>query len=275
MTGGRLPWLLLTPAAVAILLVLLVPVAIILGTSVTGEGPFWGRYAEALGDPFTRGVLWRTLRIAAISTLIAAAIGFPTAYVVARSPAARRSLFIICAVFPLLTNPVVRSFAWMVILGRNGLANDALLWLGVIDQPMRFLFTEGAVIVGFVYLFAPLMILSLVGVMESIEGDLLDAATSLGASQIGVFRQVILPLAVPGLIVGSVLVFTGSFTAYTTPQLLGGDRNTVLATLLYQQAMVRFDWAAASTVAAIMVVLTVAAILVMNAVARRLNPTAG
>lgn len=275
MTGGRLPWLLLAPAAVAIVLVLLVPVAIILGTSVTGDGPFWGRYAEALGDPFTRGVLWRTLRIAAISTLIAAAIGFPTAYVVARSPAARRSLFIICAVFPLLTNPVVRSFAWMVILGRNGLANDALLWLGVIDQPMRFLFTEGAVIVGFVYLFAPLMILSLVGVMESIESDLLDAATSLGASQIGVFRQVILPLAVPGLIVGSVLVFTGSFTAYTTPQLLGGDRNTVLATLLYQQAMVRFDWAAASTVAAIMVVLTVAAILVMNAVARRLNPTAG
>jgi len=274
-TGGRLPWLLLTPAAVAIVLVLLVPVAIILGTSVTGEGPFWGRYAEALGDPFTRGVLWRTLRIAAISTLIAAAIGFPTAYVVARSPAARRSLFIICAVFPLLTNPVVRSFAWMVILGRNGLANDALLWLGVIGQPMRFLFTEGAAIVGFVYLFAPLMILSLVGVMESIESDLLDAATSLGASQIGVFRQVILPLAVPGLIVGSVLVFTGSFTAYTTPQLLGGDRNTVLATLLYQQAMVRFDWAAASTVAAIMVVLTVAAILVMNAVARRLNPTAG
>ena len=270
-----LPAALLLPAGVMIVVVLLLPVGRTMGLTVVDQSPWWSGYMATLSDPFTQGVLWRTLRIAALSTLIAAIIGFPTAYVIARSPPRRRSLFIILAVFPLLTNPVVRAFAWMVILGRNGFLNDTLVGIGLLDAPARMMFTEGAVVVGFVYLFSPLMILSLVGVLEGIDRDLLDAATSLGASQAAVFRQVVLPLAVPGLIVGSVLVFTGSFTAYTTPQLLGGDRNTVLATLLYQKAMVQFDWVAASTIAVVMVAMTVAVILVMNAVARRLNPTAG
>ena len=128
--------------------------------------------------------------------------------------------------------------------------------------------------IGLVYLFSPLMILSLVGVLENIEADLLQASASLGAGPRATFAQVVLPLATPGLIVGAVLVFTGSFTAYTTPQLLGGQRQTVMATLLYQRAMVSFDWVAASTIAVIMVVVTVIVVLGMSRLARQLNPMA-
>jgi putative spermidine/putrescine transport system permease protein len=136
------------------------------------------------------------------------------------------------------------------------------------------LYTQGAVIVAMVYLFVPLMILTLAGVLESIPDDLIQASASLGAKPVATFMQVIFPLAVPGLIVGAVLVFTGSFTAYATPQLLGGEAQMVMGTLMYQQAMVTFDWVSASTIAAIMVVITIAVVLLMTRIARRLNPMA-
>ncbi|MGO4834715.1 ABC transporter permease subunit, partial [Rhizobiaceae sp. 2RAB30] len=141
-------------------------------------------------------------------------------------------------------------------------------------EPLAMLYTEGAVIVAMVYLFVPLMILTLVGVLENIPEDVVQASASLGATPAATFRQVILPLAVPGLIVGAVLVFTGSFTAYATPQLLGGERQMVMGTLMYQRAMVSFDWVGASTIAAVMVVITIATVLVMSRIARRLNPMA-
>jgi putative spermidine/putrescine transport system permease protein len=136
------------------------------------------------------------------------------------------------------------------------------------------LYTQGSVIVAMVYLFTPLMILTLVGVLENIPDDLIQASASLGASPGGTFRQVVFPLAVPGLIVGAVLVFTGSFTSYATPQLLGGEKQMVMGTLMYQQAMVNFDWVSASTIATIMVVITIAIVLLMTRVAKRLNPMA-
>ena len=126
-----------------------------------------------------------------------------------------------------------------------------------------------------IYLFVPLMILTLVGVLEGIPQDLTDAAASLGATPAAAFRQVVLPMAVPGLIVGSVLVFTGSFTSYATPQLLGGERQMMMGTFLYQRAMVTFDWVGASTIAAVMVVVTLSTVLGMSKLARKMNPVAG
>jgi putative spermidine/putrescine transport system permease protein len=268
------PWLLLAPAILVIALFLLAPV---IGTLASTFGTRQGvsaPYIRFLSSGFSQTVLWRTLEVALITTAISILIGFPTAYVIARSRSAWRSVLIVAAVFPLLTSTVVRSFAWMVILGRNGLINKALLALGITAEPVSLLYTETAVVIGLVYLFTPLMILSLVGVLENIEPDLLQASNSLGAGPRATFLQVILPLATPGLIVGAVLVFTGSFTAYTTPQLLGGQRQTVLATLLYQRAMVSFDWVGASTIAAIMVVITVTVVLGFSRLARRANPAA-
>ena len=270
-----MPWFLVLPGLMAVGLVLVVPIGATIGeTFATPEGPV-APYAAFLASGFRRAVLWRTMEMAALTTAIALGLGFATALVVARSSGRWRSVLIVAAVFPLLTNTVVRSFAWMIVLGREGLINDALIWAGLVAEPLTLLYTQGAVIVGLVYLFTPLMILSLVSVLEGIDGDLTDAAASLGAGPGAVFRQVVLPLAVPGLIVGSVLVFTGAFTAYVTPALMGGTKQTVLATLMYQRAMVSFDWTAASTIAAIMTVITLAVVLGMSRLARRLNPAAG
>jgi len=267
-------WTLATPATLLVVIFLVLPVlATIATTFTTPAGPF-ATYTSFFSSGFRRTVLWRTIQISAFTTIISLVIGFITAYVVSRAPGWLKSILIIAAVFPLLTGVVVRSFAWLIILGKNGILNSTLLSLGLIAEPVTMLYTQGAVIVAMVYLFVPLMILTLVGVLESIPDDLLQASSSLGAKPSATFLQVILPLAVPGLIVGAVLVFTGSFTAYATPQLLGGESQMVMGTLMYQQAMVTFDWVAASTIAAIMVVITIAVVLLMTRVAKRLNPMA-
>ena len=274
MRGGGRGWLLVAPALVAVAVVLVLPILSTIGSTFTQDEGVLAPYARFLGSGFRRSVLWRTVEIALVTTAISLALGFVTALTVSRMGGRWRSILIIAAVFPLLTNTVVRSFAWMIVLGKNGMINDTLLWLGAIAEPLTLLYTKGAVIVGLVYLFTPLMILSLVGVLENIDRDLTDAAASLGASPAGVFRQVIFPLAVPGLIVGSVLVFTGAFTAYVTPALMGGTKQTVLATLMYQRAMVSFDWVAASTIATLMTVITILVVLGMSRLARAVNPAA-
>jgi putative spermidine/putrescine transport system permease protein len=267
-------WWLATPAIIVVVVFLILPVTATIGTTLTDQKGVLAPYLAFFGSGFRRNVLWRTLEVSLITTAISLVVGFLTAYVVARTSGRVKSLLIIAAVFPLLTGVVVRSFAWLIILGKNGILNSSLIWLGVTAEPFSMLYTEGAVIVAVVYLFVPLMILTLVGVLENIPDDLLQASSSLGASPSATFRQVVLPLAVPGLIVGAVLVFTGSFTSYATPQLVGGERQMMMGTLMYQRAMVAFDWVGASTIAAIMVVLTISIVLIMSRIARRLNPMA-
>ena len=268
-------WSLAAPATLLVFLFLGLPVLATLATTFGDpKGPF-STYAAFFDSRFRMTVLWRTMEVALVTTILSVAIGFATAWVVARAPSRLKSFLIIAAVFPLLTGVVVRSFAWLVILGKNGILNGFLLKIGVIAEPLSMLYTQGSVIVAMVYLFVPLMILTLVGVLEGIPRDLTDAAASLGATPAATFRQVVLPMAVPGLIVGSVLVFTGSFTSYATPQLLGGERQMMMGTFLYQRAMVTFDWVGASTIAAIMVVVTLSTVLAMSRLARRLNPVAG
>ncbi|RYE62072.1 MAG: ABC transporter permease, partial [Oxalobacteraceae bacterium] len=253
-------WGLTMPATIAVVVALVIPVLLTIATT----------FGEPKGAGFRTNILYRTLRIALITTAISLVIGFLTAYVIARMPGRLKSIAIIAAVFPLLTGVVVRSFAWLIILGKNGIVNDTLMSLGIISEPLSMLYTEGSVIVAMVYLFVPLMILTLTGVLEGIPREVVEASTSLGATPIATFFQVILPLAVPGLIVGAVLVFTGSFTSYATPQLLGGEQMMMMGTLLYQRAMVTFDWVGASTIAAIMVVITIAVVTIMSRMAQRL-----
>lgn len=268
-------WLLAFPATLLVIVCLGLPVLSTLGTTF-GEpaGPFV-TYVKFFTSGLRRAVLLRTVEVAVITTAISVVVGFATAWVVARSPGRIKSVLIIASVFPLLTSVVVRSFAWLVILGKNGILNKALLAIGVISEPLPMLYTEGSVIVAMVYLFTPLMILTLVGVLEGIPKELTEAAASLGARPAAAFRQVVLPMSVPGLIVGSVLVFTGSFASYATPQLLGGDRQMMMGTFLYQRAMVTFDWIGASTIAAVMMVVTLTTVFLMSRLARKLNPVVG
>ncbi len=275
MTSRMIAWALAVPATLFVVLCLGLPVLATFATTFGEPAGVLAPYIQFFTSGFRRTVLWRTMEVALITTAISVTVGFATAWVVARAPGRMKSILIIAAVFPLLTSVVVRSFAWLVILGKNGILNDALLALGLVDEPLSMLYTEGAVIVAMIYLFVPLMIITLVGVLEGIPRDLTDAATSLGAKPAATFFQVILPMAVPGLIVGAVLVFTGSFTSYATPQLLGGERQMMMGTFLYQRAMVTFDWVGASTIAAVMTVVTLATVLAMSRLARRLNPVAG
>ncbi|MFN4102193.1 MAG: ABC transporter permease [Pararhodobacter sp.] len=269
-------WMLATPATLMIALLLVIPVAATIGMTFGTPGAgTWGvaqPYADFFNSAFRRRVLWRTFEVAGWVTVISLAGGLVTAYVVARCSPRVKSILIVLAVFPLLTGVVVRSFAWLVLLGRQGMVNNFLLWTGLIDAPLAMLYTPGAVIVAMVYIFVPLMVLVMVGVLENIPDDLLQASSSLGAGPVASFFQVTLPLAVPGLIVGAVLVFTASFTSYATPHLLGGTRQMMMGTLLHQQAMVAFDWPGAAVVAAIMLVVIVATVLLMTRLAKRLNP---
>lgn len=262
------------PATLLVALFLCLPVLATFATTLGESDSLFGAYTTFFGSDFRMAVLWRTLRIAAITTVLSVGVGFPAAWVVSRMRGRWKSVLIVLAVFPLLTGVVVRSFAWLVILGKNGILNRALQGTGITDAPLAMLYTEGAVIVAMVYLFVPLMILTLVGVLDGIPDDLVDAATSLGAGPAAAFRQVVLPMAVPGLIIGAVLVFTGAFTSYATPQLLGGERQMTMGTFLYQRAMVTFDWTGASTIAAVMTVVTLMVVWAMTRAARQLNPAA-
>lgn len=268
------PWLLVAPASALVLLLLILPVGTTLVATFTDAKGWLAPYLAFFNSGFRRNVLYRTIEVSLITTFISVILGFIAAYVVAHMPGRLKSVMIIAAVFPLLTGVVVRSFAWLILLGKNGIVNSALLYVGIISEPLSMLYTEGAVIAAMVYLFVPLMILTLAGVLEGIPKDVLEAASSLGAAPFAVFRQVILPLAMPGIIIGAVLVFTGSFTSYATPQLLGGERQMMMGTFLYQRAMVTFDWTGASTIAAIMVVVTIAIVVLMTRLARRMNPMA-
>lgn len=265
-------YLLLIPCIVLVAYFMIVPLMeIIIPTFTNTEGGMFNTYKEFFTDSYMMSIFLRTIKISLISSLICMTIGVPVSYYISRVSKKLRGLFIALTVFPILTNSVVRSFAWMSILGKNGLINTLLTKLNIINEPLSLLYTEGAIIVGTVYIFLPLMIISLVGVMENIDNDLLEAAESLGANKLKSFFKIVFPLSLPGLIVGTVLVFTGSLTAYTTPQLLGGNKNTVLATLIYQKTMTLGDWQGAAVVATIMIVVTLIVIKGINFLASRLD----
>lgn len=267
----RLPLLLLVPGLVLLVVFLMMPLLNILMPTIFEDGISFGKYTAFFQDEYYIKIYMRTLKIALISAIICIVLGVPTAYFISRCDKKWRSVLMAISIFPLLTNSVVRSFAWINILGKNGVINTLLLNLGLIEKPMKLLYTEFSILIGTIYLFLPLMIVTVVGAMENIDNDMMEAAESLGANRMVAFMKVILPMSLPGIIVGGVLVFTGALTAYTTPQLLGGNSNLVLATLIYQRAMTMGDWTGASVIATIMIITTIIVIKVLNAVASRLD----
>ena len=268
-------WMMLAPGLIILLLCLGLPLISVLAPTFTaGQYPL-SAYVEFFQDEYYRKILFRTLKIAVITTGICMAGGIPTAYFISRCDKKWRGLLLAASIFPMMTNSVIRSFAWINILGSNGIINRILLALNVADKPMKLLYTDFAIIIGSVYLFLPLMIVTVTGVMENIDDDMMEAAQSLGAGRFEAFMKVIFPMSLPGIIVGGILVFTGTLTAYTTPQLLGGNSNMVLATLIYQRAMSVGDWNGASAVALIMIVITLIVIRGFNALAAILDKRGG
>lgn len=270
----KIYWLFILPGCLFLAVFMLIPLfSLILTTFFDESGGFSLRgYFSLLESTYFKQVFWRSIRLSLISTVACALLGFPTAYYISKY-SKNKGMLMALAVFPMFTSPVIRSFSWMVILGKKGFVNNLLVSSGIVDKPISLLYNEFSMVVGFIQLFLPLMILSLIGIMDNISEDLNLAAGSLGASRASTFRHVILPLSIPGLVTGSVLVFTGCLTAYTTPQLLGGTDTRVLATMIYQQAMSLGDWTQASVVAVVMIVVTMLVSSGITAISKKLNPT--
>ncbi|MEM9427998.1 MAG: ABC transporter permease [Pseudomonadota bacterium] len=256
------------PAALFAAALFIAPVAILLSEAFRAEGA-WSvaAYVDFFSSGQNRAVFWRTLRLGALVTLISAIVGYAAAWsIVALPPGARGRVFGL-VILPLMISPVARTYAWLVILGRTGIVNETLTGLGLIETPIRFLFTETAVAIGLLQLFMPLMIVSLVSAMENMPKDAVPAARILGANWLQVFWRVILPLTREGLVIGGTLVFTGALTAYITPAILGGAKVLMLETLLYQRITVAGDAASASVIAMILIVMCFSANLVLRRIA--------
>ena len=267
---------LLFPGIVLLCFFLVLPLLSSLIPTVFPESSFSLQlYIDFFKDSYFMAVLGRTLSISLIVTIFCAVLGLPAAYVISGVSKKWRGILIALTLFPLLTNSVIRSFAWITILGKNGVINNLLMMFGVINEPLSLLYTDFSIIIGSVYLFLPTMIMTLVGVLENIDDDLLEAAATLGLSPLKGFFKIILPLSLPGMIVGSILVFTGTLTAYTTSQLLGGNKKMMLATLLYQRATTLGDWTSASVIALVMIVITFAVMKALNLLAKSMDKRGG
>ncbi|GGF88895.1 spermidine/putrescine ABC transporter permease [Paenibacillus albidus] len=268
----RFLYLLLLPGLLFLTVFMLIPIMLTIASTFVQDGKLTLEgYLHFFRDGYFNRILLTTLRVSVVTTVLCVLLGYPAAYYISRTGVRKKSFLLALSIFPLLTSPVVRSFSWMIILGKKGLVNTFLVNTGLIDKPLDILYTPAAMMIGLVHLFLPLIIITLLGVMENLDYELVRAARSLGASSFTAFRKITFPLTVPGLIIGGILVFVGSLTAYTTPALLGG-KERVISTFLYQNAMTLNDWQAASVIAVIMIVITFVVVGLMNAWANRLNP---
>ena len=241
------------------------------GTTILWQRVDLAPYVRYVTDPFYGRIALRTLGMAATVTAACFALGFPYAYVYTRVRPAWQTVLLILAISPILTGTVVRSYGWLVILGRRGLLNDLLLRLGLIDAPVRILFTMQGVIIALTQVMLPFMVLPIVSVLARQSPTLYDAALSLGASRAQAIRHVILPLSLPGILAGSALVFVLAFSSFTTPALVGGGNFLILPTLIYQQTQQSLDWGVLSAISFVLLGISLAVMWGHSALVRALG----
>lgn len=260
------------PAAVFAAIVFVLPVIILLSGGLHIGGHWSGEaYIRFFAGSLNRLVLWRTLELGVLVTLVAAVVGYASAFAIVGLSASAKGRMIGLVVLPLMISPVARTYSWFVILGRTGMVSKALIFLGLTDRPVRFLFTETAVFIGLLQLFLPLMVISLVSALENMPRDVVPAARVLGANWLQIFFKVVLPLTREGLVIGGTLVFTGAVTAYITPAILGGSKVLMLVTLLYQRVTIANDLVSASVIALLLIVMSFGANLLLKRLATARN----
>lgn len=268
---------LLAPALVLLLVAFVVPVGLMVPTSVRPYVPLVGitggvtarHYVKLVTDLYYLEIIGRTLALGLAVTLLTLVLGYPVAFFLARSRSRWRHWLTILVVFPLLLNLVVRTFGWIALLAPNGLVNQALQTLGLVDGPVKLLFNFTGVLIGMTHIFLPFMVLVLIGAIQNIPRDVEDAARVLGASWGATFTRVTLPLSAPGILSGSILVFVLAISALVTPRLLGGPTYQVMATLIYDEFLARLNWPAGSAQSLLLTAVVLGLILVSGALARR------
>ena len=226
-------------------------------------------YAFILGDALYRNAYLSSIKVAAISTVFALLLGYPIAYFIARSPEPRRSVLLLLVVLPFWTSFLLRVYAWIGFLRREGVINNTLMWLGIIDEPLVMMQTDFAVYIGIVYTYLPFMILPLYATLVKLDDALLEAASDLGASPSVTFLTVTLPLSLPGVIAGSMLVFIPAIGEFVIPALLGGPDTLMIGRTLWDEFFSARDWPVASAVAIIMLILVVIPMMWLQSVQNR------
>jgi putative spermidine/putrescine transport system permease protein len=255
--------LMLAPAALVFLVFFAVPFVVMAGMSLLTANPLirpdatftLRHYDRMVDDIYYYEVLWQTLRLGILTTIVSLLMGYPLAFLLARMrSAAGRSLLLMAVIAPMVMGLVVRTYAWLGMFSNRGVINGTLLGLGLIDEPIPFLGSEGAVVVALCHIYVPFMILTLTGVIARIDPRLEEAARGLGASRVAAFLQVTLPLSAPGILAGSLLVFALAISAYVTPIVIGGYEIQTLPMLIFQQVSASFNLGFAAALGVVLLV---------------------
>ena len=256
--------LLLLPAYLWLGLFFLFPLLIIVYYSFTVRTPLGGSEAvftlehyARLWDPLYARIFWRSLWLAAATTVITIVIAYPFAYALARAPKRWKNLLLLLSVIPFWTNFLIRTYAWMVILRSNGLINAVLMSMGVIEYPLSLLYTQGSVLLGLVYGFLPFMILPIYAAIDRLEPCLLEAASDLGARPWQTFWRVTLPLTAPGIAAGVLLVFVPALGMFVIPDLMGGAKVSLIGNLIQNQFLGARNWQFGSAASVVLMALVV------------------
>jgi putative spermidine/putrescine transport system permease protein len=274
----RAAWTLALPALMLFTGVVVIPLAMTLMLSFHDWGQYNGiepvfilkNWREIASDPYYAEMFSRTFRVAALATLITAALGVPEAYILNRMNGPWKGFFLLVILGPLLISVVARTLGWALLFGgNNGLANKLLMSLGLIALPVRFMFTETGMVVALAHAMMPFMVLAVWTALQRIDPQIENAATSLGASPLTVIRRIVLPQIMPGVLSGAIIVFSLSASAFATPAIIGGRRLKVAATLAYDEFLNTLNWPLGAAVAVLLLVALVLIVVGSNALIER------
>jgi len=256
-------FLLLAPITLLIVVFLIIPIVIMFNKAVSGD-EILAAYIEVLRSPVYINVFMTTLKIATMTTVLTLILGYPVAFALRFGKPKYRAIVLMLIVLPYWLDFIVRSYSWMILLGRRGIVNEALLWLGLVDRPVKLLYSLGSVVTGMVQIMLPMMILTLFAAMLRIDAKLMDAANIHGANRWKSFTRVFMPLSLPGVYGASLLVFVTALGFYITPALLGGPSETMISQSMLLLASELLDWKTASIAGTLLLFVTTILVLIYN-----------
>ncbi|MDQ7976693.1 ABC transporter permease [Paraburkholderia sp. SARCC-3016] len=273
----RAPWLLAGPALLLFVGLLVVPMFLIAvlsfhafdGTRGVLPGYTVSNYIEVLSDPYYHEIFLRTAGLSLAVTALSIVLGVPETLILARMRSPWRSLFLLIILGPLLIPVVVRTLGWAILMGRVGLINEALLALHLTDSPVRLLFSMTGVTIALVHVLVPFMVIPVWASIQKLDPQVENAGLSLGGPRFTVFRRVVLPQLLPGVLSGSIIVFALSASAFATPAILGGRRLKVVATAAYDEFLSTLNWPLGAAIAVLLLIANVAIILGCNRLIER------
>jgi putative spermidine/putrescine transport system permease protein len=266
------PYLLSGPALIIFIVMLVVPMLMTLILSFNSFDFYggikqdfgWHNYLEVIQDSYFHNIFLRTYGIALAVTFICALIGAPEAYILNRMSKNWRSLCLLAILGPLLISVIVRTLGWALLIGNNGVINEILLGIGIIETPVKMMFTTTSIVVALVHVLVPFMVLSVWTTLQKLDPQVESAALSLGASHFTTLRRVILPQVMPGVLAGSLIVFALTASAFATPSILGGRRLKVVATTAYDEYLNTLNWPLGAAIAVILLIANVVVVVSYN-----------